>query len=46
MTRTIALAILLVTVLGLGTVAYSAYCSITRFAESVSYPERVSRSVR
>ena len=30
----------------LGSIAVSAYSSITRFAESVSYPERVSRSIR
>lgn len=46
MTRTIGIALLLATAIGIGTLAYSAYGQITRFAESVSYPERVNRSVR
>jgi hypothetical protein len=46
MTRPIAIALLLATIIGLGTLAYSAYAQITRFAESVSYPERLSRSIR
>jgi hypothetical protein len=46
MTRTIGIAILLATLLGVGSIAYSAYTSITRFAESVSQPERMSRSIR
>lgn len=46
MTRTIAITLLLATLLGIGSVAYSAYCSITRFAESVSQPERLTRSIR
>jgi len=46
MTRPIAIALLLATILGIGCFAYEGYCRITRFAESVSNPERLSRSIR
>lgn len=44
--RSAFLLVMLLVVVVLGTIGYSAYRSITRFAESVSYPERVSRSIR
>lgn len=46
MTRIITIAILLATIAGIGTLAFEGYTRLTRFAESVSYPERVSRSIR